>query len=403
MAVIYKLLQKELKKQMEKLSPDEQKNVLSIFDKESQSFTDALQNNKLPTHLSEFPLISSIYNGTAGDNIKKFKKLSDKWPVVLEDGSIINFKKYDKLDARWAKSLVAWLKNQKDQFSFPNNPPVIQIDDEVTLGIFGDWGGGTWHNNNVASKISNQIVKQNADYNIHLGDTYYSGSEDEMQSNTIDHWPAAKKGNFALNGNHEMYHREPYFNLLLQDDLLKLQNGNSYFALENSHWIIVGLDTSFFADSNNLYLDGNLNDSQINFLTDLAKKGKSMILLSHHNGFDVTGKEMQSPLWDQVTTALKACSGKKYWYWGHIHMGSVYKEINGISARCIGHSVIPYGNASMLENCDPVIWYENKPATEQDDMRGARVQNGFSMIRLNNETIIEEIYDEDGELRWKSN
>jgi hypothetical protein len=230
-----------------------------------------------------------------------------------------------------------------------------------------------------------------------LGDTYYSGNNNESQENIIAYWPAAQKGNFTLNGNHEMYHSAvPYFNLVLQTPLFSLQQGTSFFALENSHWVIVGLDTAFFADRKQLYMTGNLNQTQIDFLSQQAKKGKPVIVLSHHNGLDITGSEIQSPLWNQVTDALG--DTLKYWYWGHVHMGAVYKPKAGIKTRVVGHGVIPYGHAEKLTHSEQVVWFETTSAEDQHNR--FRVQNGFLMLDLNEQNITERFYGEDGKVHW---
>src|SRR5207245_6113755 len=65
---------------------------------------------------------------------------------------------------------------------------------------------------------------------------------------------------FALNSNHEMYAGgEGYFRALLADNRFAAQGGLSYFALENNQWLIIGLDTAYFARwSSRLYEKGAL-------------------------------------------------------------------------------------------------------------------------------------------------
>ena len=48
--------------------------------------------------------------------------------------------------------------------------------------------------------------------------------------------------NRALNGNHEMYSGGfGYFKLILP----AFEQDSSYFALQNEHWLLVGLDTAY--------------------------------------------------------------------------------------------------------------------------------------------------------------
>ncbi|MEM9242508.1 MAG: metallophosphoesterase [Pseudomonadota bacterium] len=399
--MLFDHLNKILIDKISQLDQDSHAKVLSALAHQSEAFNTALTSQKLPSELSDFSLASSLYNGTLEEDLEKFKQLSDKWPVVLENGEIVNFRKYDNLDPRWIEAFIAWLENRKIALSFPDNPPVIPIADEAKLAIFGDWAGGMWFDNTVASRVSKQISAQQADYAIHLGDTYYSGSTGEVQTNLLEYWPKSNKANFTLNGNHDQYHCLPYFNTVLRNQLFAMQQGCSFFALENSNWVIIGLDTSFFADWDTMYLHGNLNQKQIDFLQTQAAKNKAMILLSHHNGLDITGKVPQSPLYNQVITALSANKQHKYWYWGHIHMGAAYAEQDGIKPRVVGHGVIPFGHARLLDEADQVLWFEKSPA-DQDSMDGSRVQNGFAMLHLDNQTITEKFYGEDGSIHWQS-
>ena len=397
---IFSILENELKQKIAALGKDTDA-FLATIKAHHQPLSEALKTGKLPAQMSEFALVHSILNGTAVRDVKKLKALSaHQWPVTLSDGSILGLEKYETLDPFWVYSFISWLEDIQPP-AFPSNPPIVPIDDVTRLAIFGDWGGGNWHKNSVASIISGLICRQNPDYVIHLGDTYYAGSHHEIYDHLLRCWPAAKKGNFTLNGNHEMYHSAvPYFNLALKDDLFALQNGTSFFALENTHWIVVGLDTAFFADRKSLYMDSTLNDVQIQFLKKLATKNKSVIVLSHHNGIDVTGQNILSPLWNQVTDALG--DTLKYWYWGHVHMGAVYKTGQQVQTRAVGHGVIPYGRSEALSDSDQVIWFEETPADDKNKPY-VRVQNGFVVLELHDDRIRECFYGEDGTAHWTNN
>jgi hypothetical protein len=82
----------------------------------------------------------------------------------------------------------------------------------------------------------------------------------------------------------------------------------SFFARENANWIIVGLDSAYNANVLKLYMDGSLGaNSQFPFLQGLAKKGKEVIVLTHHNGLPENGAGIL----------------------GHMHVGAAHKPLNG--------------------------------------------------------------------------
>jgi hypothetical protein len=91
---------------------------------------------------------------------------------------------------------------------------------------------------------------------------------------------------------------DPYFNLAVGGPVFNaLQSPYSFFALENSKWIVVGLDSAYDANVLKLYMDGSLGtNAQIPFLKDLANKGKKIILLTHHNGVPENGVQTVPPL-----------------------------------------------------------------------------------------------------------
>jgi hypothetical protein len=56
-----------------------------------------------------------------------------------------------------------------------------------------------------------------------------------------------------------------YFNDLLGNARFAAQQGLRYFALTNDHWLIIGLDTAYFAYYQSLlYEEGSLSESDTN-------------------------------------------------------------------------------------------------------------------------------------------
>jgi predicted phosphohydrolase len=360
-----------------------------IKDKDRKSLND----------ITEFSLIQSALDGKAGEHIAEIERIlktRDKEFAVKSSGEIVGTGKYELLDIGWVESLIAFLKNYDDLADFQDNPPIINIPDETVIGIFSDFGTGNWSNSIVASTISNNIKNLNPDYCLHLGDVYYSGSAAESSDYLLDFWPVASKGNFTLNSNHEMYSgSKGYFYTTLANKIFAQQKQNSYFALENQSWVIVGLDSAYFADKEDLYMTANLNESQIAFLEKIALKNKKVIVLTHHNPIDNAG-DNKMPIWDQVTQALG--DNLKYWYFGHTHCGAVYEDIENVKCRLVGHGAVPYGDASDFSDSSKVIWYEN--AVPLLNNNGLRVQNGFLIAKLSNDNISEEFYGEDGKVHY---
>jgi hypothetical protein len=210
--------------------------------------------------------------------------------------------------------------------------------------------------------------------------------------------PAGKTASFTLNSNHEMYSGGyPYFTVALaKDGKFKAQNGTSYFALFNKDWLIIGLDTSYFSSSRNLYMDGTIDSSQTEFLrrTCAASPEAKIIIVSHNEGFDLKGQQTNA-LWNQIKTAIGRAPD--YWYWGHAHNAVVYKPYDGCLARCIGHGAVPYGVASDLEGAPAVEWYEKGDA---GDLQLPRVLNGYLLLTLDGPSLSEKLIGEDGSTRW---
>jgi hypothetical protein len=150
----------------------------------------------------------------------------------------------------------------------------------------------------------------------------------------VTDWPKRdnKTVNRTLNGNHEMYSGgQGYF-----DALKKFFNqSSSCFAMQNSSWILAGLDTA--------YTDGDLDPIQLNWLKSVVDSAgtRKLILFSHHQPFsqlDTQGPKLQQKLQDFLSKQRIHA-----WYWGHEHRLMVYDphRIWGFKGRCVGHGGYP--------------------------------------------------------------
>jgi hypothetical protein len=332
--------------------------------------------------------------------------------TVGADGEILGTGKYQQLDPRW--ELVAgtvWLEHILHKHPFPaGTPSILHMDNKVRIAMVGDYGTGNFGAGDAPSvKISKFIPTLNPDYTIHLGDTYYAGTNDEETGKLLNYWPQGTKGSFALNSNHEMYSAgTPYFNEVVGGPIFnKLQSPYSFFALENDNWIIVGLDSAYYASAITLYLNGTLgsDNAQTAFLQDIAKRGKKVIVLTHHNGIPVSGFDPAKPLqlYTDVMDAFTGSPSPLYWYYGHEHVGAAYAPLtdNGVRCRCLGHGALPWGLASSLQTAQTngqVEWFEKCNAADPDDT--LRVFNGFVTLDLDGPNLVETFYDETGRVAW---
>lgn len=375
-------------------------NTNDMIEKNHKALMDFIENPTSVDDLDEFSLIKSRLNNTHEPHMEKVRHILHHKPVdfaVKSDGRIVGFGKYEILDIGWAESLLSFIPNSANYAKFNTNPPIIQIPNQTKIAVFGDFGTGDWNGRNIATTISNEIKNLQADYVIHLGDIYYAASSHEVEKKFLPFWPTAPQGNFTLIGNHEMYDgAHSYFNIALKNAIFKLQQQNSYFALENDHWVIACLDSAYFADKTVVMDYGKIDENQIAFLKEINKKNKPIIVMTHHRPLELPGTK-KTGLYQQIVDVI----GKniKYWYYGHVHCAAVYQEMDNIKFRLCGHAALPYGEPSVLKNNPNVIWYEKTKIPNDNSMK---VQNGFSCLHLKNDKIIEEFYGEDGKMHWSN-
>ena len=320
---------------------------------------------------------------------------------------------YDVTDLGWAYIIVALGETWGETPPFKIPTQAVQIDDNATLAILGDWGGA----NQPALQVAKAAKGSRANYFIHLGDVYYAGTngsgaleEPYQQTNFLKIWPGPVGASFALNSNHDMYaHATGYSLTALASEIFKTQGGANCFALYNKSFRIVGLDSAYYAPDD-LYDVGSLGDpagGQATFLRQQAEQaaaaGQNLILLTHHNGLSWDGSTPE-PLWQEVADQLAPFSGKSIcWYWGHVHIGAVYKPqvVNKITIypRCCGHSCIPWGVATGLQHNSNVLWFENEVLGPGSNYF---VTNGYATVALTGASMKETFYDQSGSAQWSN-
>lgn len=400
-----------IKRAWGKLTPDQKQMILPMLLKAHQQAVTVSQSKVAPqTDPTVNDSLLLTYSALTDDQDAVLSSIEAGVVLVGPEGQLWGTGKYQQLDPGWTEAAAVWLEHVfTGKHHFPNNPPVIPIDDSVQIGLAGDWGTGNWRspaNPAPSTDVAIHLAFLQPDITIHLGNVYYAGTKEQEDNLLVDLWPAGPKGSFTLNSNHEMYSGgSPYFDVALASPKFALQKQSSYFALENSKWIVVGLDSAYYSSEEGMYMEGSLGDDgvQVAFLKAQVDKNKRIIVLTHHNGLSDDGSTTNA-LWDQVMSAFPANAGPAMWYWGHIHAGVVYKNHDpqgrNVPCRCCGHSALPWGQAPVFNNPNNVLWYEKRSANDPDIRE--RVLNGFAVLYLEDSKIDEVFYDENGGVAWAS-
>jgi hypothetical protein len=235
----------------------------------------------------------------------------------------------------WATVAWAKLKNPiPHPLKEPSHAGPQSLPESGRVGIVGDWGTGLYGAPRIA-----QTIKNDPDpfmMLMHLGDVYYAGAEDEMRDRFLRVWPKRNDAvHRALNSNHDMYSGGKYY---FEDVLPDFNQDASYFAHQNKHWTLVGLDVA--------HTDHSIDDRQVEWLKGiLAQAGdRKVILFSHHQLFSCF-ESQGSKLWLNQGFADILSSKRIFaWYWGHEHRCAIYQErhaASGLWGRCIGHGGMP--------------------------------------------------------------
>lgn len=299
------------------------------------------------------------------------------------------FAQFGNLDARWvavaAEKAKSWFKGKHDFTKHKSLTDFrFQMDNETTIAVVGDWGGG----NAAAQAVAKQIEKLKPNHIIHLGDVYYSGTPKEVKERFLKFWPKpnASGNSFALNSNHEMYSGGyGYFDHTLK----QFKQPASYFSLANDNWRFIGLDTGY---------DGHdLKDPQAAWLNGQLTPGPKTILLSHHQLFSAYENTDSSKLRKKVQPML----GKIYgWIWGHEHLAVVYEKKEGINAICLGNGCFPY-NLPKGKPTIPVKWIDKRQSTDPDYAGG----HTFALFKIKGPEIEIDFIDYQGNIgfteTWK--
>lgn len=296
------------------------------------TFSDALRIMELDDQgRSEGVLVSS--NHEVASLLQTFiaqrSQETNKLEEVATGGERAKFDDHDL--AGWVGSFFTWWKKIKPHKFVEAAADAEPLGNQVKMAILGDWGTGLY-----GAPVCAQSIEKDPTYNflMHLGDVYYSGDENEVIDRFLKFWPKNSGAiSRALNSNHEMYTGgHAYFEQTLE----QFGQQASYFAMQNDHWVLVGLDSG--------YKEHNLKDEEVSWLKAIIERAdnRKVVLFSHHQPYSLLergGEKLVSKL-DDVLTNRKIFA----WYWGHEHRCTIFDQhpIWGLHGRCVGHGGFPY-------------------------------------------------------------
>lgn len=264
---------------------------------------------------------------------------------------------FSTCDPRWVETITEYVTHTSDPIPYIRaavlGNTVLSMKNAATVAIVGDWGTGT----DIAIAVLNEIAAHKPDVLIHLGDVYYSGTEDEVAANF---WKPIKTALpdatvLTLCGNHDVYSGgQGYYGLIRS-----LGQPASFFCLRSpdQRWQFCAMDTGLH-DRDPLEMATNLTyiepDEEDYLTARIAEFPGQTILLSHHQPFsaleqigpaqaDGSFKAVNPKLAASFMRFALAAPGRiAAWFWGHEHAFSVYDAYIGLNkGRCLGHGAVP--------------------------------------------------------------
>jgi len=229
--------------------------------------------------------------------------------------------------------------------------------------LIGDWGSGTASAIRLADAIWNSYLLPFLGnlglHVVHLGDVYYAGLPKEYKKNFLNCWPVRlgyekQVSSWCLTGNHDMFSGGLSYFDMLKDPRFACQNQASYFLLENEHWQVFGLDTSFdprdFTGS-----IGELYGEQAAWLAQkrAASKAKKCVVMTHHQPF--SAYETVEENLERRLRPVRLLGEIDAWFWGHEHLCAVYDDHKKVRYPVLlGHGGFPEKPKTKLPGTPPV-------------------------------------------------
>src|SRR6202034_1931140 len=134
------------------------------------------------------------------DRLNEVRTIPSSAPEASQGAKLFEVK-FDN-DDWWGWLSMAWkfVFRPKAHAWMPPQEIADALDDNAVLAIFSDWGTGLYGAPAIARSVA-QLPR--CDVCLHLGDTYYSGSDREIGERLVKDWPpmSAKTVSRTLNGN----------------------------------------------------------------------------------------------------------------------------------------------------------------------------------------------------------
>jgi hypothetical protein len=344
-------------------------------------------------------------------------------------------------DPGWLTAAITWLAYYWDgelpDYAPPTNnspqpfplPPPASAGQPLRVGILGDWGTGEQE----AIAVLDQLMQQNPDVIIHVGDIYYSGTHDECITNFLNLINDARAKYkrqipvYNLPGNHDYYSGgQGFYNILPQINLGAAHGQiqqNSFFCLQNDSWQLEGMDTGYNDHDLLKVADDTTKlrpDEAVWHEQQLAAAGtRKVILLSHHQLFSAfatigavgsSGPAYQNPYLLQNLATWRSCGNPNIvaWLWGHEHLLEVY-AVPGtpgtglpVLARCVGNSAFPvFNNQGDYTPVTTDVPLESAPGFPNDyvetGVEDEIYAHGYAILELGNDQATATYYQVLGE------
>lgn len=276
-------------------------------------------------------------------------------------------------------SVVPWV--------LPNNAKVVML---------GDWGTSL----DDAKQLLKAIwIQENPNAFVHLGDIYYSGTQEECNDNFLQVFKEVAKelGKsmvpvFTIPGNHEYYSFGDGFYWLI-DNINKNFSPNpsqqaSYFCLrtQDSKWQFLAMDTG--QDDNNPIVTA-LDSFAPKLMGDRGSSGElawhmdklknfagNTILMSHHQLFSRNAAidEKVTPYFSRYLHSYFSPFFNKIaaWFWGHEHSFAIYQD--GIYGLAKGRLL---GSSSYEEATSNNPYVNNYPLAPYAQFNQPNHSNGY--------------------------
>lgn len=311
-------------------------------------------------------------------------------------------------DPRWAEALIEYEKNIVLQHQpVPYIPPrssdfsvLDLLPETATIGLLADWGTGTSQARALLGRLAESRRPGVPFLLIHLGDIYYSGTEDEVNRFVSDCRDVLGPDVpvYTLSGNHDMYSGgAPYYRTIARLNASPFTQPASYFVLRNAHWQIQAMDTGlndrdpWQVSADTTFLDPAEASWHRGQLASASAAGRKIVLLSHHQAFSAFMNIGNGFVNDRLLSVFDgrdpAGDRTNYlpsvvlWLWGHEHNTIVYEPSQGVArGRCIGSGAIPVAVSS-----DPytpqtgTIPFDAKAILSND---GAVYSHGFAVMEI---------------------